>query len=401
MIAEQTRVIIKSTAPVLAVHGETITQVFYKRMFIQHPELRDMFNMTNQKKGAQSKALANAVFMYAKHIDNLEVLGATVEMIAQKHASLAVTRDMYPIVGENLLAAIQEVLGEAATPAIMTAWTEAYQFLADILASREEVIYAEEEAQKGGYEGKEDFVVIKKVAESTLISSFYLKRANGKKLPAFQAGQYIALTVTIPGTEHLHTRNYSLSDAPNKDHWRISVKREEANPQGVVSNYLHEYIQEGSILSIGIPAGVFVLKEEEKPVVLLAGGVGITPLLSMYQQLSTQSKRSVTLVQCALNSQVQAFSKEITALKRTDMEHLVVFDQPLATDVLGKDYAYEGFLTAGVLAAIPYLKQATIYCCGPKAFMAHSLKILSLLGVEESNIHYELFGPMEELAPNA
>ena len=96
MASQKTMDIVKSTAPVLQVHGEKITEVFYNLLFQNHPELRDVFNMTHQKKGSQLKALANAVYQYAVHIDKLEMLGGAVESIAQKHTSLSVPKEAYP-----------------------------------------------------------------------------------------------------------------------------------------------------------------------------------------------------------------------------------------------------------------------------------------------------------------
>lgn len=397
MISSNTINIVKSTAPVLAEHGEAITQVFYKRLFIRHPEMKNIFNMTHQKKGTQPKVLANAIFMYAQYIDQLEVLGSAVESIAQKHASLTITPEMYPIVGENLLAAIGEVLGEAATPEIVSAWTEAYQALADILIGREETIYTNHESKEGGFRGQKDFVVIKKVEESAVITSFYLQRKDGTSIPDFQPGQYVALTFTIPNTTHQHTRNYSLSDCNCKDYLRISVKKETGTPDGVVSTYLHEHIKVGDVLQVGMPSGEFVLLEEEKPVVLIAGGVGITPLMSMYKNLSRKSNRAVTMLQCALNSKARAFGEELEAEKRVGITTKTLYDQPLETDVLGKNYDHQGYLDLATLASIPNLKESAIYFCGPKAFMANTLSLLNTLGVAEEAIHYEFFGPAEEL----
>lgn len=397
MISSNTIKIVKSTAPVLAEHGEAITTVFYKRLFIRHPEMKNIFNMTHQKKGSQPKVLANAIFMYAQYIDQLEVLGAAVESIAQKHASLTITPEMYPIVGENLLAAIGEVLGEAATPEIVGAWEEAYQALANILIGREENIYADRERYEGGFRGNKDFVVFKKVKESAVITSFYLKRKDGIATPDFQPGQYIALTFTIPNTTHQHTRNYSLSDCNCKDYLRISVKKETGTPDGIVSTYLHDHVQEGAILSVGMPSGEFFLKEEEKPVVLIAGGVGITPLMSMYKNLSRRTNRKVSMIQCALNSESRAFAKEIEEGKREGVTAQLLYDQPLATDVLGTDYDHKGYLDLATLGAISDLKESAVYFCGPKAFMANALSLLNTLGVAEEAIHYEFFGPAEEL----
>lgn len=394
MVSQETIAIVKSTAPVLAEHGESITKVFYKRLFLHHPELKNIFNMTHQKKGSQPKVLANAVFMYAQYIDQLDQLGGLVASITEKHVSLSIQPEMYPIVGENLLAAIGEVLGEAATPEIVNAWAEAYNALAGILINQEEALYSERVDQTGGFRGKKAFEVVKKVKESAVITSFYLKRKDGMPVPTFKAGQYIALTVDIPNTSHQHTRNYSLSTSPSKDYLRISVKQEKGNPDGIVSNYLHEKIEEGDTLMLGMPAGEFFLEKGTAPVVLMAGGVGITPLMSMYETLVDENERSVAFIQCAENSAVHAFRNTIEASADDKRQSLVVYSNPLDTDV----YDAKGYLTAALLEAIPNLSSHQFYFCGPTAFMKHCLQLLNRLGIPQDQIHYEFFGPAEELA---
>src|SRR5690606_13421513 len=153
MLSPQTIAIVKSTAPILAEHGETLTRHFYKRMFSHNPEVAPFFNPAHQKAGKQQRALAGAITAYAANIDNLEVLGNAVELIAQKHASLMIKPEHYPIVGENLLASIREVLGEGATDEVIDAWAEAYGFLAEILTGREKQIYTENAQKPGGWEG--------------------------------------------------------------------------------------------------------------------------------------------------------------------------------------------------------------------------------------------------------
>ncbi len=125
MISQTTIEIVKSTAPILQEHGEVLTQHFYKRMLSRNPEVASFFNTSNQEQGTQQRALAGAVTAFALHIDNLEVLAGAVELIAQKHAALQIKAEHYPIVGENLLASIKEVLGDAVTDNIINAWAEA------------------------------------------------------------------------------------------------------------------------------------------------------------------------------------------------------------------------------------------------------------------------------------
>src|SRR5690606_17813538 len=156
----------KSTVPVLEQHGETLTRHFYKRLFTHNPEVAPFFNPANQFAGSQQRALAAAICAYAANIDNLEVLGGAVELIAQKHASLRIKPEHYPIVGENLLASIREVLGDAATDDIINAWGEAYGFLANILIGREAQIYKEQSETPGGWAEFRSFRVARKEKES-------------------------------------------------------------------------------------------------------------------------------------------------------------------------------------------------------------------------------------------
>ena len=134
MLSQETITIIKSTVPVLAQHGKTITTVFYKNMFEAHPELLNIFNHANQSKGRQQNALAGLVYAAAANIDNLGAVLPAVVQVAHKHKSLNITPEQYPIVGYHLLGAIKEVLGDAATPEIIGAWGEAYEVIAGVLS---------------------------------------------------------------------------------------------------------------------------------------------------------------------------------------------------------------------------------------------------------------------------
>jgi nitric oxide dioxygenase len=144
MLNEKTMEIIKSTVPVLQENGVALTTLFYKNMFENNPEVKKFFDMNNQEDGTQPKALARAIVAYAKNIDKLENLGSAVERIAQKHASLKIKPEHYPIVGQNLIATIKELLDLDDDSEIVKAWVEAYGLLANILIDREAEIYAEQ-----------------------------------------------------------------------------------------------------------------------------------------------------------------------------------------------------------------------------------------------------------------
>ncbi len=140
---ESQKQIVRATLPALREHGEAITSLFYKQLLEAHPELRSMFNTTDQDSGAQAKRLAMAILAYAGNIDQLQMLGPAVTSICTRHVSTHVQPEHYPIVGHHLLTAIRQVLGDAATPEIIDAWAVAYGELADLMIERENAMYAE------------------------------------------------------------------------------------------------------------------------------------------------------------------------------------------------------------------------------------------------------------------
>ncbi|WP_300358333.1 globin domain-containing protein [Fusobacterium sp.] len=143
MLSQKTIDIIKSTVPVLKENGLQITQVFYKNMLGENPEIRAMFNSEKQEDGSQPKALAMTVLAAAQNIDNLGALSTAVEKIGRVHVGVNVKPEHYPIVGKYLLGAIKEVLGDSATDEILEAWKEAYTVIADIFIKVEAEMYAE------------------------------------------------------------------------------------------------------------------------------------------------------------------------------------------------------------------------------------------------------------------
>src|SRR5690606_4875546 len=155
---------------------------------------------------------------------------------------------------------MKEVLGDAATDEIITAWAEAYGVIADAFIDVEKNMYRKTAEQENGWIYFKDFVVARKEKESQVITSFYLKPVDQSNVPAYIPGQYISIRLSIPGEPYAMIRQYSLSQASKADEFRISVKREADNdPNGVVSIYLHEKIQEGDRVEVSAPAGVFVL----------------------------------------------------------------------------------------------------------------------------------------------
>lgn len=404
MLDPKTMEIIRNTAPVLKEQGAIITRQFYKRLFSRHPELYNIFNRSNQREGKQPQALADTVYAAAAHIDRLEEILPVVERIAHKHRALGVRPEHYPIVGENLLWAIRDVLGEAATDEVIAAWEKAYHAIAGVFIQVEEGMYETARKQPGGWDGFREFTVDRKVKESEVITSFYLQPKDGGPLPLFQPGQYITVRVRIPGDEYTSLRHYTLSDAPGKDTFRISVKREdggEGKPAGAVSTYLHRNVREGDVVELTAPAGDFTLKTEgADPIILLSGGVGLTPMISMLTTLAEgRADRDVTYVHAALNGDVHAMGDYVDALVKDHprFRSFVCYEQPTDRDRLEGRFDKEGFIDGPWLQSILPDQRGDFYLCGPLPFMKAMYRLLKEWDVEEDRIHYEVFGPTRHL----
>lgn len=405
MLSQKTINTVKSTAPILQQHGETLTRHFYRRMFSHNPEVAPFFNAANQAEGTQQRALAGAICAYAANIDNLGALGGAVELIAHKHVSLQVKPEHYPIVGENLLASIGEVLGDGATDEIITAWGEAYGFLTDILTGRERQIYDENARKPGGWEGFRRFNVERKEKESDVITSFYLVPEDGIALPDYLPGQYITLRVPTPDGQTT-MRNYSLSEQPGKAYFRISVKREAGvsadTPHGYVSNYLHDNTSVGTVLEVGPPCGEFFLNTQyfhDRPLMLLAAGIGITPILSILKTaLEQMPERNIVLIHACLNENVQAFKSIIDTLveQHNNLTVHYRYSDP-ENGVARSGNCSTGFIDARLIESHLPDRNADYYFCGPKPFMISVYNNLQAWDIPAPQVHFEFFGPREEL----
>jgi nitric oxide dioxygenase len=404
-LSPDTIALVKATVPALKAHGLAITQTMYGHLF-KDEEIRDLFNQSHQgASGSQPKALAGAVLAYAENIDNLAALAPAVERIAQKHAGLNILPEHYPYVASALLKAIAEVLGEAATDAILKAWGEAYWFLAEILLGREAEIYRAQAAAPGGWAGWRAFVVERVEAESEIIKSFYLRPADGAQVIRHQPGQYLTFKLDVSGHGTLK-RNYSISSAPSDTGYRITVKREPAPadrpdaPAGLASNWLHDQAAPGTVLQVAPPAGDFVLEVGERPLVLLSGGVGLTPMVSMLEAIVQDGAPAETwYVHGAQNRRVHAMGGRIRELEASneDVTAVCFYAEPEADDVHGEHYDEHGFISVDWLRRHTPFEEALFYLCGPKPFLRALVTELLAAGVDASRIRYEFFGPPEEL----
>lgn len=394
---ENTVAIVKATVPALNAHGLDIVHEMYSRMF-QNPEIRDLFNQSHHgDTSSQPRALAGAILAYASNIENLGALAPAVERIAQKHVGLQILPEHYPHVAEALLGAIKAVLGDAATDEILEAWGEAYWFLANILMARENRIYDEQKVADGGWNGWRDFRIEEIIRESSTISSFVLRPVDGGPAMEHKPGQYLTFWFEIDNQAPIK-RNYSISSATNGKTYRISVKKE---PGGVASSWLHEQAGVGSVIKVAAPAGEFFLAENPaRPVVLLSGGVGLTPMVAMLETIADRHPALPTQYihgthdreTHAMRDHVRALAAKGSTIRVSDFHQT-----PLAGEEIGGDYDHAGLITDEWLVANTPLKDADYYICGPRLFLRAAVSALSLAGVPSDRIHYEFFGPADEL----
>ncbi|MBX6382342.1 MAG: hemin transporter [Microbispora sp.] len=387
MLSPDTARIVRDTLPVIAGAIQKITARFYDTMFADNPELlRDLFNRGNQANGEQRVALAGSIAAFATALVERpgEPPHTMLSRIANKHASLGVTEDQYAVVHKYLFGAIREVLGDAVTPEIAQAWDEVYWLMAELLIGLERDLYRE--AGRGWTRA----TVIERVDQTADVVSFLLRP---ERPMSFRPGQYVSVQVPLPdGARQI--RQYSLSNAPERGDWRITVKRvhDEGAPEGEVSTWLHEHVRAGDVLSISAPFGDLTLPEGTGPLLLASAGIGITPMLAMLDHLAvTGSDRRVVVVHADRSPDTHVHREELADL---------VAALPGATlhrwyEELPAEHAGDPAVAAGRadLSAVD-LPEGVVAClCGPLPFMRAARAQLIERGVPASAIHYEVFGP--------
>ena len=383
MLTKQQIELVKATVPVLREHGVALTSHFYKRMLSHNPELMQVFNMGHQRAGFQQQALAGAVLAYAEIIENLPALLGAVAHIANKHVSVGIRAEHYPIVGKHLIASIKEVLGDAATPELIDAWTAAYMQLADVLIGAEKAIYDKNAVAEGGWTGWRFFKVAEKSKQTDNVTSFKLVPVDNGKMPEVKAGQYISVRVFVKGQDLIQPRQYTVVKA-DATSLTIAVKKVEAvekSPAGMVSNTLHNDINEGDVVEVSFPVGEFNLPEGNGELCLLSAGIGITPLFAMLKEaVQKDPTRKISFVHVCKNKEAIPFREELALVVKEGNVSFEVFE----TSEHGRPS--EDFFKSLV-------SQGADYCiCGPVPFMKLAASELVKNGVAENKIHAEKFG---------
>lgn len=257
---------------------------------------------------------------------------------------------------------------------------------------------------QAGWNGIRKFSVAKKIAQCEDVFSFYLRPHDGRPLPVFKPGQYLTFQLDLPGRDKPLVRCYSLSDSPHqKDYYRVTIKKEKAPPDrpelppGAGSTYFCDAVKEGDILNVKAPTGHFFLDmAKSNPVVLLAGGVGITPMLSMANAIAASgSRREVYFFFGVRNGAEHIHKDELQKLAAENENiHLhVAYSKPGAGDVAGRDYHHAGRVSIELLKEVLPSNNFEYYLCGNGAFMKSLTDGLEAWGVPEKDVYFEAFGP--------
>jgi ferredoxin-NADP reductase len=253
------------------------------------------------------------------------------------------------------------------------------------------------------WNGWRKFEVVKKVKECEDVASFYLAPHDKRPLPPFKPGQYITFQINLPGQSKPVIRCYSLSDSHRPDYYRVTIKKALPPPDvpdgkpGLVSSYFYDAVREGDILDVKAPGGHFFLDlAEPRPVVLISGGVGITPMIAMLNAIIDSGARTEAwFFFGARSSEDHLFKDHLQqAAAGNDNLHLhVCYSRPRETDVLGRDYHHSGRVTADLFKQLLPSSNYDYFLCGPGPFMNSISEGLTAWGVPGKYIHYEAFGP--------
>lgn len=260
------------------------------------------------------------------------------------------------------------------------------------------------EKEEGAWNGYRKFRVSKKVEEARDICSFYLTPHDGRPVPTFEPGQFLTFRLDIPNQTKPTIRCYSLSEAPKPAYYRVTIKRippprdKPEMPAGLSSGYFHDLVDEGKILDVRAPSGHFFLDPaRQSPVVLIGGGIGLTPVLCMLNHIvDTGSHRETWFFYGVRHGDEHAMKDH---LRRIGEEHenikiVIVYSDPReGKDVEGVDYDYSGHVGVNLFKKLLPSNNYHFYFCGPPPMMNSLFEGLREWNVPEEHIHYEAFGP--------
>jgi len=372
---------IAATAPVVGPKAQDITKTFYTGMLKEHQSLLAYFNPANNVpiSTLQPDALAASIVAYASNIRDLSPLlvpKGPVAAICHRHCALGIIPPQYVLVHDNLMAAVGKILGDAVTPEIAAAWSEAVLFLAKACIDTEESLYKMAEQRSGGWSGLETFEVveIKELAQD--IKSFSFKAPRGSPIFGqafgFTEGQYLSLKVDPEGDGLTAPRHYTVTSPPGADFLQCTVKKVQG---GKVSTYLHEGAAVGDKVQLTAPFGIFTLESAAEPSVLMSAGIGVTPMVNFSKALGSSVSLAVHVDRAPESA---AYRDVFAASGRPLLEKYT----KSGGRVSPKDLVRETVEKAGV--------DNNFYICGPPSWMEEVSAELMKAGAK--SVETEVFG---------
>ncbi len=244
--------------------------------------------------------------------------------------------------------------------------------------------------------GVRRFEIASRAPESDIVTSFILRPLDGQPPAPHVAGHHLTLFAEVPNSGR-QKRNYTISCAPNGEHYRISVKREE---KGTVSKWLHDLAQPGTVLGIALPSGRFMLPgTDDRPLVMISAGVGLTPMVAMLEELVAKGRKvPVQFIHCNRDRAVHAFRAHVRELAAAQGHTQVttIYSRP-SEEKPGTEFDIKGHLTLDWLTANTPISEADYFVCGPLGFLRAFVPVLAKAGVPDVRLHYEFFGPVDDL----
>jgi len=373
MVSSEQQKLLQSTIATMREHGKDMMTKFYKNLFKDHPEYHNFFNETNQSSGRQPEAFAETIFRFVENLNNLDVIQPQMQRLSSKHRAVGVTPDQYPVVNKYLLQAIKENLGDKATPEVVAAWQAVLDLMAQTFIKREKELYA----QLGEDKGFVPFSVAKKEQiASGPTYTFTLARQDGKKVWPHIAGQYITIRIEKDGV--LHHGHYVPVEPSDGNTYVIACRQGHDDQNTIISEEIIRNRAVGSTVLVSAPAGSFGLVNDAKHHLIISGGIGITFLMGMINELNKQGhSSSVTVVQCAQTEDRAAFADKLRNMLPKGQYLLLTKEQQISKSHLQDK-----------------LKPDTqIYISGSETFLDAVNHILNELGHPRSHVHVKSVEP--------
>lgn len=408
LISQKSLQTIHATLPAVAANLEKIVGNFYPRMLGGNPDLFQYFNKSNQLSKRQPSALIESIVAYVTHLDNLEAIAPAVDRIAHKHCALNVQPEHYPIVHDNLLASVAEILGEAVTPEVAEAWSEAVMALAGILIKREAELYKDRADAPGGWRGKREFIVDSVRTEGKDIVTLRLRSGDSKQVIAPLPGQYVSVVENPTEEKVFAPRHYTITNS-GENWYEITPKRlvsecpvtTSTAPKcpyaGIMSSYLNTLKKEDQI-NLYPPFGYveFDVNVPHDCAVFITSGIGITPVVSLLKAANDASI-PVAFFHADSSSETHAFRNQLLESLKPEAHVQFFYSHPQAADTTLPHYAQGRMSAEGILSALKEkfssFDNVHFYLSSNPDLMIELSKGLKADGVPDANVHGLAFGP--------